>query len=374
LGLALIGEGPAHAYPQWQLSTGSARCNQCHYAPGGGGLLTSYGRDAVGEQLSTFGGDGAFLHGAVTLPRWLAIGGDLRGAFVAQDVQDPDGTKLAVFPMQADLSGRAALPEGFSITATVGFRGQIRDPDLDAPPGNFQPVSTSRFISREHFVMWQPAAIGPYVRAGRFFTPFGLRFAEHNLYLRRDLGFDQLQETYNVAGGFVQEEWDLHLALFAPDFVRHIGSEENGMAGYFERRFADDTLALAAQARLGIGPGLARFIYGGVAKLYVDKIKTLFFAEADGVHLMFDDPAVDDRQQLIGTAGFTVLPVAGVNITLLGERNQIDLRAPSSWSGLNALLSWFPYAHCEAQLVGRLQYPSGGEVAKTLFFQLHYFL
>src|SRR4029453_2911043 len=81
--LAFLIEGRAQAYPMWQLSTGAARCNQCHYAPGGGGLLTSYGRDAVGEDLSTFGGDGAFLHGAVTLPGWLAIGGDLRGAFVA---------------------------------------------------------------------------------------------------------------------------------------------------------------------------------------------------------------------------------------------------------------------------------------------------
>ena len=54
----------AQAYPQWQLSSGAVRCNQCHYAPAGGGLINSYGRDAVGDQLSTFGGDGAFLHGA----------------------------------------------------------------------------------------------------------------------------------------------------------------------------------------------------------------------------------------------------------------------------------------------------------------------
>src|SRR3954469_9875180 len=78
----------AEAYPQWQLSSGAARCNTCHFAPAGGGLPTTYGRDAVGEELSTFSGDGSLLHGTATVPTWLAVGGDLRGAVVAQGVQD----------------------------------------------------------------------------------------------------------------------------------------------------------------------------------------------------------------------------------------------------------------------------------------------
>jgi hypothetical protein len=32
-----------------------------------------------------------------------------------------------------------------------------------------------------------------------------------------------------------------------------------------------------------------------------------------------------------------------------------------------------PYPHVEAQVMGRLQFPAGGEIAKTLFAQLHYF-
>src|SRR5438067_596155 len=71
--LAAASASPAHAYPQWQLGTGATRCNQCHYAPAGGGLVNSYGRDAAGEDLSTFQGNGGFLHGAVELPSWLAI-------------------------------------------------------------------------------------------------------------------------------------------------------------------------------------------------------------------------------------------------------------------------------------------------------------
>jgi hypothetical protein len=374
LGLLLLGERAAQAFPQWQLSTGAVRCNQCHYAPAGGGILTSYGRDAAGEQLSTFGGNGDFLHGAVTMPRWLAIGGDLRGAFVAQDVQDPSGPAVAAFPMQADLAARVALPVGFSVGGIVGFRGQVRDPDILVPAQNYQPISTSRLISREHYAMWQPAAVGPYVRAGRFFAPFGLRFAEHNLYLRRDLGFDQLEETYNVSAGLIYDAWELHVTMFASDFVRHIGSDENGFAMLYEHRLADDRLALAAQGRLADGPGMTRFIFGGYGKLWLEPIKSLFFAEVDGVQQLFDDPAVGTRFQAIATAGVTVLPLPSLMLTALWERNQIDLAVPASWNGADAFMSWFPYAHFEVQVFGRLQFPSGGDVAKTFFAQIHYFL
>ena len=69
----------AQAYPQFQFSSGTNRCSQCHQSPGGGGLLTSWGRDESGDTIS-LGGDGAFLHGLVPMPSWLALGGDLRFA------------------------------------------------------------------------------------------------------------------------------------------------------------------------------------------------------------------------------------------------------------------------------------------------------
>jgi hypothetical protein len=366
---------PAAAYPQWQLSTGAERCNQCHYDPAGGGLLTSYGRDAAGEDLATFGGNGALLHGLGTLPSWLALGADLRGAFVAQGVQDPSGPTVAAFPMQADVEGRVALPgTGLSLTGIVGLRGQVRDPDVLVPIQNYQPVSTSELISREHFLMYQPETIGSYIRIGRFFAPFGLRFAEHTLYIRRDLGFDELQETYNLSVGVVKPGWELHVSIFAPDFVRHIGSDESGASAYYERRTADGAGAFALQGRVAQAPGVTRFIGGGVGKAWVEPLRTFLFAEVDGVNLMFDDPAVGSRQQIVAVAGFSVLPKAWLMGTLIGEHNQIDVALPDAWTAVDALVNWFPYAHFELQVMGRLQYPTGGETAKTFFFQVHYFL
>ncbi len=162
-----------------------------------------------------------------------------------------------------------ALPGGFSVEAVGGLRGQVRDPDLLVPIENFQPVSTSELISREHYVMWEPEAVGPYLRIGRFYAPYGLRMAEHILYINRDLGFDELEETYNVSGGFVYPKAELHLTVFAPDFVRHIGSDEKGFAAYLETRFHDDTVALAAQMRLAISPGVTKMMGGVVGKGYI---------------------------------------------------------------------------------------------------------
>jgi hypothetical protein len=369
-----VGAGSARAYPQWQLSSGAARCNQCHFAPAGGGLINSYGRDAVGDQLSTFGGNGAFAHGAVTLPTWLALGADLRGAFVANDVQGPGGSEVAVFPMQADLSARIALPAGFSVAAIGGLRGQVRDPDVLVPLQNYQPVSTSELVSREHYLMWEPEATGPYLRVGRFFAPYGLRMAEHILYINRDLGFDELEETYNLSGGMIYPNAELHLTLFAPDFVRHIGSDEKGVAAYMETRFHDDTVALAGQMRLAVAPGVTKLMTGAVGKVYLEHLRTLLLGEVDLVNRVFTNVGDTVRAQIVGAAGFAVLPISGVMVTLLGERNQIDVGFPDAWTAGTLLINWFPYAHFELQLMERLQFPTGGSPAETVFFQAHYFL
>ena len=370
---SLLSAPQAWAYPQWQFSSGVSRCSVCHYSPSGGGLINGYGRDASGEDLSTWKGEGAFLHGVLPMPAWLAIGGDLRGAYAAQDVSDIHGSKHAFFPMQADLQVRALLTDGISVYASGGLRGQVR-PNADLVPlQNYQPISTSRLISREHWLMWQPAGQGWYARAGRFFAPFGLRLAEHVTYVRRDLGFNMLQESYNLSGGYLSEGWELHLTAFAPDFVRRIGSEEYGGAAYYERRMGNGKGSVAVQARFARGHGIARVIGGAVGKYYVELVQTLFFTEGNLVNLMPDD--VSGGQQFVGAVGASVLATRGLVTTVLYERNQVDLRVRNAaWNAYSGLISWFPAPHSEIQLVGRLQLPDGGELAKTLLLQLHYFL
>lgn len=363
--------GVAQAYPQWQFSAGVTRCDSCHYAPAGGGLLTSYGRDESADTLSTFTGDGAFLYGSIKTPSWLAIGGDLRGAFVSQDIGDPSGTSTAFFPMQADLEARLYLGLNFSVYGVGGLRGQVRQNSDLVPEQNYQPISDSRFISREHWLQWKYQ--GWYVRGGRFYAPFGLRLAEHVTYIRRDLGFDLLEESYNISGGFIGQQWELHLTAFAPDFVRHMGSEESGGVAYFERRLPNEQGAVAVQGRFASGPGISRLTGGVVGKYYVEAVKTLFMVEADVVHLMPNGTSTSN--QFVGLAGISVLPARGMIITALGERNQEDVRVSNtSWDALTGILGWFPAPHSELQLMGRLQRAEGEAAAKTVLLQIHYYL
>lgn len=364
----------AEAYPQWQLSTGAVRCNQCHYAPAGGGLITGYGRDAAGDELATFAGEGAFLHGAVTLPAWLALGADFRGAYVGRDVGDINGSTNAVFPMQADLVARVAAPEGFSVYATAGVRGQVRSNAEDVPLQNYQPIDQSRFISREHWVMWQPQPQGAYARLGRFYAPFGLRLAEHITFIRRDVGFNQLQESYNLSGGWVTDPWEVHVTAFAPDFLRHIGSDEKGLASYGERRLLDGTAAVGVQGRWSSAvSGPTRLTGGVVGKLFVAPARTMVFLEGNLVRLVLD--GARDRTQYIGAVGATVFPYRGVTLTALAERNQEDVKVRDArWDAGTLLLGWFPYPHFELQLMARWEHPGGGDTTDTIFFQLHYYL
>ena len=362
----------ARAYPQWQFSSGVSRCDQCHYAPAGGGLLNAFGRDAAGEDLSTFGGNGALLHGAARLPSWLALGAELRGAFVAQDVGDVKGPTYAVFPMQADAEARATYGL-VSFYGVLGFRGSVRDDDTAVPTQNYQPISASTLISREHYLTLRAGAIGGYIRVGRFFAPFGLRMAEHILYVRSDLGFGTMEETYNLSTGYVFERSELHLTAFAPDFVRQMGSRESGFTGYYERRFAD-MAALAAQLRVASGPGMTRTIYGGVGKIWIEPLRTMVLGEADFVRRdVTSIPA--PSYQFVGVGGLSIQPIKGLMGTVLQERDQVDLSVSgATYNATTGLLSWFPYAHFELQAMGRVQLPVGGQPAKTFFVQVHYFL
>lgn len=52
IGLLGILARPALAYPQFQLTSGSARCAQCHLAPAGGGLLSPWGQDEAGDTIA----------------------------------------------------------------------------------------------------------------------------------------------------------------------------------------------------------------------------------------------------------------------------------------------------------------------------------
>jgi hypothetical protein len=359
----------AQAYPQFQLSTGDVRCNQCHFAPAGGGLLSGYGREQSADAIS-MGGNGGFLHGAWDPPAWLDLGADLRVAGLYHDEDAIEGADLTAFPMQVDVYARVSQ-ESMSAYVTAGLRGATRPKD---------PSLGSRLVSREHYLMWRQGSIGSYARAGRFFAPYGLRLAEHTAYVRRFLGFNVLEETYNLSAGYISDAWELHVTAFTHDFVRRyadVGQTGSGGAASYERRLGKRA-AFGAQAKVTIGEYEKRSTGGLVGKLYLEGARLQLLAEADVVYQTFDD--VDaPRGQLLAYLGATWFPFRGLMAQLAVERWDEDLEVKGvARSAVDAALQWFPTAHVELSLWGRIAVIGSGSddgtPAKTVLLQIHYYL
>jgi hypothetical protein len=368
----------AAAYPQFQFSSGTNKCSQCHFSPAGTGLISSWGRSESGDTIS-MAGDGAFLHGAVNLPSWLALGADFRGATTRTTDGGTESPQGAIFPMQADLYARFAFGDAFSLYLEDGVRGEVRA--VDPSVGGRISTVPDRLISREHYFMWRPSATGPYARVGRFFAPYGLRFAEHVYFVRRYTGFNLYEETYTASGGYVADEWELHVSLFTPppssfpDMLSSVGPRESGGAGYFEYRI-NGMAALGAQARFGVGKDASRYQGGAIGKLWIDKAKLLFLGEADLIRQQVSSASFGTNQ-FVAYAGVSAFPVRGVMLSAAYERFQEDLAvSTTARNAYDGQINLFPYAHCEVLLLGR--YIKVGEAgqpaASLLMLQLHYYL
>jgi hypothetical protein len=374
----------ASAYPQFQFSSGTNKCSQCHYSPAGGGLLSSWGRSESGDTIS-IAGNGEFMHGAVTLPQWIALGLDLRLAGVRNDDGSQQVPRGAVFPMVWDAYARVAFTDAFSFYVAAGLRGEVR-PENDTIAGRFTPTA-ERFISREHYLMWRPSATGPYARLGRFYAPYGLRFVEHIYYIRRYTGYELYNETYTASGGYVADAWELHLSAFTPppsgfpDALQSVGQRESGGAGYFEYRMGG-MAALAAQARVGVGKDASRYQGGLVGKLWVEPAKLLFLGEANFIRQQVT-AASYGQNQFVSYVGANFFPVQGLMLSAAYERFQENLSVSGTGrNAINGQINFFPYAHCEIvflvryQMVGQTQAAlMQNQTDATLgMFQLHYYL
>ena len=367
----LLGSRVASAYPHFQITSGTVRCAECHVSPAGGGLLTPWGQEEAGDTISGRG-NGTFLHGAVELPSWLAIGGDLRTAALANNVGADDGTELAVFPMQADLAVRITSGT-LSFGGTIGLRGAVRRGAPSSPSSTASdvdgPSTLSYLISREHYAMWRSE--DAYVRAGRFAAPYGLRIADHTAYVRRYLGSNLAEETYGIGGGILRDSWELHATGFVHDPLQGATRKEVGGAVLFETQ--RDSLVVGASARAGIGSADTRLQVGPHVKLWLDGSKLLLQGEVHGVRQLFDGPG--DRWQLAAYAGPVLIPMQGLYVGAAYQvfAEDLQVRAVTRHAG-DAWVSYLPYAHVELILSGRAQWIGPGEHAYVGMLQVHYSL
>jgi hypothetical protein len=367
LALALgLAHGSAAAYPQFQLTTGNARCSLCHIAPAGTGLLNEYGRGEAGDTISQFGGNGAFLYGVYDEPSWIKLGVDLRGAALfKKQTEDPE---YYVFPMQGDtylyLRGGA-----FSLYAVGGPRAQVRTP---------RDTVLDRFGSREYWLMWRPKTSGWYARAGRFFAPFGLRSQDHTAYVRRYLGFHSWEETYNVSAGHVTDEREVHITAHTavPYEIQGNGARATGGTILWEQRLAEDKAAIGVQARAAISDVDRTYLVGSIGKYYFEGARTLVMGELDLAAQEFVD-AGPTRPQLAGYLEATYMPFTGLMIGAAVQRFDQDMSVKNVGRDATSLtIQYFPLAHWEVMLIGRLEFQGSeySDPTSMSMLQLHYYL
>lgn len=367
----VLGAPAARAYPYFQLTSGTDTCGACHVSPTGGGALSEWGRGEAGDTLAR-GGDGRFLHGKLELPPWIDVTGDVRVAALVNDVGNPNGAEVAAFPMQAELGVHAGGSGAWHLVASAGVLGSVRGAPADATggvvPGDAPALPW--LVSREHYVMWRPADQGPYVRAGKFPTPYGLRLADHTTYVRRRLGLALYEEPYGVSGGFLGERWDVHVTGFVSDPWRGPPDRELGGALMVERRAGPAVAGLSARfvdgaddrrGRLGLSGGWWREAWS----LYA-------MAELDGG---WESLPGRTRAQLTGYAGLAWLPVRGLTIGAAYQHDDVDLgAADDSRRAIDLWSSFLPIAHVELALSTRYQWIAPDARAAMAMFQLHYFL
>lgn len=352
----------AVAYPQFQVSR-EQTCGSCHISPDGGGLLNEYG-EMTAEDDAKWGGDPRFLHGAVELPGWLHVGGDVRGAAGASN--RGGGWLGAAFPMQLEL--RAA--------ATKGALTLVVDGGFTLPKQGGSPATA--LMSREHYVLWKQHDTGEgwFARAGRFAPVYGLRLAEHTAYTRRFGGSPLFSEVYGAGVGWTSGDAEIHLSGFVHDRLRPNVEYGDGAAVYAEKRFGQRSVGV--QARYTYADDTVRTEGGVTGKWWLGGPSVLISAEVAAIHESLDaGPAGNaKRDALVGNLIATWFPMQSVFVDVsLGHYDQ-DVRVPElDRDAAEVNVHWFPHSHFELILMGRLQmiaFGSGGDNSGYGLLQLHY--
>jgi hypothetical protein len=347
--------GVAHAYPQYQMSKEQS-CGACHLSPVGGGLLNGYG-ELTAEEESQWGGDPAFLHGAIELPDWLALGGDIR--FAAGPHERGAGIGFAAIPMQSELYVSVARgPVSAFAMGGITIEGE-----------SFKPWS------REHYVMWkQSEGEGFYARAGRFMPVVGLRFPEHPFLIRRYGGTPLFGETYGANVGWISPGLDVHVTGFIADPLIAPIEEGDGAAVYVEKRFGNKSIGLIDRYTTS---DVDTRIQGGLTgKIWLEGSKLLLSAEGQAVRQDFKLTRGPTRVQLVGQLLATYFLRPGLWIDAgLGHFDEDVAVADLDRDTVDVNVHWFPISHLELVLMNRVQLiglGGGGETSGFSLLQLHY--
>jgi len=324
----LIASAPeANAFPE-MVRHGYANCVSCHVNLGGGGVLNEYGRALSLEALSTWGTEkeAQTAYGLFTSPEWLNAAIETRALGYA--LEQPDTLTLSTVLMQADAEAAVTLG-GFSVVGTAGY---------------FE--TEGAFISRRHYAQYRLSDTVA-VRAGKFYPVYGLMIAEHTSFIRRNNGFDQAQESYNLEASYVGENWSGFITGILESNERSLYNEEKGVAlsgsYFFSNRFK---LGLSAQ-RTSVNGNTPRVLLGAHAALGFTS-RFFYLGELDWV----------DQNSKEGWTSYQRVdlePIQGLHFFVTDEWVDSNRKVAGATHRFGPGIQFFPRPHIELQFQAQWQ-------------------
>ncbi len=249
----------ARAEPYLAVANGY-KCSQCHVNPTGGGERTAFGEIFSQTALPAKHLDtGDIWSGA--LNRYIAIGGDVRYQFEAQQVPQTRTTN------QFDLEQARVYLEGSVIPDRL-----IVYLDEQVAPGGA--------LNREAWGMYWSADHSWYVKAGQMYLPFGLRLQDQTAFVKDVTGINMTTPDQGVEFGWERGHVDAQLALSngtAGGSPTSNGKQESLQLQYVETRWRAG-LAANFNGSSAAGSREAYGVFGGVRTGPV-----AWLAEADAV-------------------------------------------------------------------------------------------
>lgn len=348
----------AMAFPEL-VRYGYVNCTSCHYSANGGGILTPYGRSLSEDVLSTWNyeGEGQAAYGLVTTPDWLALGGDFRAIQTFQDNSAYTATRFIV--MQADAEVAAQYKK-------VTFVGTLGKSD------NMQAQYFGQvFESRRHYLIYQ-ATNEIQVRAGRFENSYGVNYADHTLFVRRGLGFDQNTETYNIEGAYLGEKYDAFIDL---NFGRPDAPTLNREQGVV----AKASLNLANTVKTGLSYYYGsnslgnRHLFGPYGIIGFTK-RFYLLAELD-----FQKAFPNGAASTFGWSQYFCLDyelIQGFHVFVAEQLQQLDFTSLQTQNNSHGVgLQWFPRPHWELEAeYQRLRMPPLTDYQDLAWLMVHFYL
>jgi hypothetical protein len=333
LGFVLLISKNSWAFPE-MIRMGYVNCTACHVSPTGGGLLTEYGRAATGEVLSTWSykNEELFGHGLVPEPpAWLKVGGDFRS--IQTYVDTPRSTSTSFFPMQMDLEFGLTFGK-FNYVQSAGVMG--------GPEGT---PYKGDFISHRMYALfnWTDEI---YTRAGKYFMPYGINLPDHTSFVRKNLGFNENQESYNLDIGFLGEQWNAVLAVNFGRKDQVTADLDNGASLQVAANIGDTHKVMGNFAYLK-NTNVHRYL-AGPSVLWGFSQKWVFLGEYD-----YQEKTTESATPVVQKGAVTYSRLQyewtkGVNSYLLHQLSYLDfdqLKTRVNSAGFGVL--WYPRPHFE---------------------------